>query len=1153
MAFPKGQTPEPIYESARTCLALFDEYINDEDLSDQAFAFVEEVRGQFKTWAAYIGAFAAPRASLDARLSTHDEIRDMVLDLLKMLEDNMNWVRENESWEPKAAEKHLEDPEHFLGTSTVKSTLERLFTLAISIRRSSRQSHAARQPNESGTSASSCLRLLEMRYPNARKSLLDQLARSVHSRGVSLQHTQSHNEKLAQQRKPLINMYQDAIEEEALEPKENFAPVPCRNRHLVTDADTAPSRISPSTIIRQHKVGMGGAKPSRSIISTGSTVRDLGDDELPYPPVPKRDTETGIFVCMICYEPLGSSPVTGKAWKKHVDRDLQHYVCISEQCKEPLQFFARNDEWELHMQIQHTKNWAHSIHTETWHCDLDHPEPLDFETKNEFLAHLKEEHNGKLTSSQMNGRARRNRIVATREPSVCPFCDCVPDDIKPLTRKSPCTDLTSHIEMHLKYASFFSLSYLDLELGDDEIIASLPTDSSDRELGRTSLSVHNFNHAFASEESEAGDSEGSIYQDCEEHHSDNESVEDWSFVQLKPQTTDWEVLQKGLHRSAPITNKGPSTASRPEFNIPDYKLKPFDLPGAPDTRSYVDRPTLRALLEEHLLPGSKMYKSIPSGAYPIVCLFGTYGVGKSQLAADFARRYGNEFTSVFWIDARSEQLMKHDIALIEADGEESNNKFSDAEVDFREQTMLEWLSTPANRGWLMIFDDVDGQQDMDGSGSAFDWIKDLPFEQGTILTTSRYDYSRRISDCVVLEVDGGDEALAEAIFLNWYNMEPGHECEGVISLLSGQPLALTHAASYLNHTKFSVESYAERILQRQSRVANCFDWFRELSVGLQLTLTTWLISTDHIHRIHPTAYALLRSWAFLDQKTTTPLLINLAPDYESTLTEKGFTPSSTLPYRVGGRCDLASAIVMLLGYSMIEADRDSARYFQMHALEHRYSVLFLSDRGRITYSRLALEVQWSHSTEAAARRGIMRSLKWYQKGFLDLASWKSDKPEVLRAINRLGRFLSAQGKLGDAKELHSWVIKNATSADKILLPIHDDAMDDLAEIHWKAAEYPLAAELWEAMLLTDPNSPETECYEDVKTVTKLAKAYMAQDQLDEAERILQGALEECDKHDEACNQEVFGVLGNVYHRMGKVKEAKKLRKRARAHAAKSLG
>lgn len=78
---------EAIYAAAKNCLTQFQHNLNAQH-GDRA---TEELRGRFNLWAAYIGAFAAPRASLDARLANHPEIRDMVVELLHMIQENLEW------------------------------------------------------------------------------------------------------------------------------------------------------------------------------------------------------------------------------------------------------------------------------------------------------------------------------------------------------------------------------------------------------------------------------------------------------------------------------------------------------------------------------------------------------------------------------------------------------------------------------------------------------------------------------------------------------------------------------------------------------------------------------------------------------------------------------------------------------------------------------------------------------------------------------------------------------------------------------------------------------------------------------------------------------------------------------------------------------
>lgn len=115
-----------------------------------------------------------------------------------------------------------------------------------------------------------------------------------------------------------------------------------------------------------------------------------------------------------------------------------------------------------HMQTRHTLRWSEKIHTERWHCDFDHTDPPEYEDKNEFLSHLTTEHGNRLTTSQLQGRARRNKMICTRDPFVCPLCDCIPDSLKGHIAERPYKLLFNHVSHHLISLSFLSLSYLDI-------------------------------------------------------------------------------------------------------------------------------------------------------------------------------------------------------------------------------------------------------------------------------------------------------------------------------------------------------------------------------------------------------------------------------------------------------------------------------------------------------------------------------------------------------------------------------------------------------------------------------------------------------------------------------------------------------------------
>ena len=78
-----------IYAVAVACSDLFDLYLKSPRTAETRRDVAAELLGRFNLWAAYVGAFALPKASLDARLADHDDVRDMVLELLAMIQRNI--------------------------------------------------------------------------------------------------------------------------------------------------------------------------------------------------------------------------------------------------------------------------------------------------------------------------------------------------------------------------------------------------------------------------------------------------------------------------------------------------------------------------------------------------------------------------------------------------------------------------------------------------------------------------------------------------------------------------------------------------------------------------------------------------------------------------------------------------------------------------------------------------------------------------------------------------------------------------------------------------------------------------------------------------------------------------------------------------------
>ncbi|OOQ84544.1 tetratricopeptide repeat domain-containing protein [Penicillium brasilianum] len=106
-------------------------------------------------------------------------------------------------------------------------------------------------------------------------------------------------------------------------------------------------------------------------------------------------------------------------------------------------------------------------------------------------------------------------------------------------------------------------------------------------------------------------------------------------------------------------------------------------------------------------------------------IYGLGGSGKTQFCCKFAQDNREHFWGVFWIDASSEETVKHSYARIAKVGG----------VEPNENAAKNWLST-LQQPWLLLVDNADDPE--------VDVIRYLPKgEGGVVLITSRYFGNRR--------------------------------------------------------------------------------------------------------------------------------------------------------------------------------------------------------------------------------------------------------------------------------------------------------------------------------------------------------------------------------------------------------------------------
>lgn len=166
----------------------------------------------------------------------------------------------------------------------------------------------------------------------------------------------------------------------------------------------------------------------------------------------------------------------------------------------------------------------------------------------------------------------------------------------------------------------------------------------------------------------------------------------------------------------------------------------FSLATAPEIDYFVGRASSLSSIESVLLPFTAAERKI-------VVLHGLGGIGKSQLAIEFAKQHRDDYTAVLWLNAKTEETLKRDFAANARrlskgylsqellDGPQNEEALS---AILRE--MKAWLGLPGNDRWLLIYDNVDNPDIPDNnSKDAYDIRSYFPeAHQGSILVTTRW-------------------------------------------------------------------------------------------------------------------------------------------------------------------------------------------------------------------------------------------------------------------------------------------------------------------------------------------------------------------------------------------------------------------------------
>jgi tetratricopeptide (TPR) repeat protein len=254
---------------------------------------------------------------------------------------------------------------------------------------------------------------------------------------------------------------------------------------------------------------------------------------------------------------------------------------------------------------------------------------------------------------------------------------------------------------------------------------------------------------------------------------------------------------------------------------------------------------------------------------PVQTVFGLGGVGKTELAAEYAHRYRDEYDLVWWI--RSEREDAITAALVALGMRLQLEEFRPGERDYSMGVVMDALiaGVPFER-WLLIFDDAQNASVISryipqsrGLGHVIITSRDIRWQalrvDGIELTEFELDetveFLRKRVPALAPVAVSADIGQRDAANDRTEDERRRANAEKLGAALGNLPLAVEHAAAYLKETGASVEEYLNMYeLNAHALLASDVNIKYPRAVA-----TTWSVST---HTISSEAAAVFQLLAF---------------------------------------------------------------------------------------------------------------------------------------------------------------------------------------------------------------------------------------------------------------------------------------------------
>ncbi|KAL6881284.1 hypothetical protein J3F83DRAFT_47012 [Trichoderma novae-zelandiae] len=430
-----------LYNLAYECEALFghlQDTLQRTKSSDAMAQVCGEFQQRFAIWAAHLGVFARKSQCLDTRLRNLPDLQDLVARLLDILRRSLQDCTVGPPSQGRTDEMMMDIHELPSGPpqiqtaalKTIDDALTRLNRLGVTIRQSGRGKLDTRAKRfAAGLDLSSfahlCAEAVQALYPGAHQSLKDHLSKSMTDRYARMLFLDFRHQKLQTPRELSIGLPSihevphSEMQTNTRSPQQTMA---IKNR-AVQRLLRPPPAFSQSDLssVNLQQIRSRLRPPdeaSTKFHKTSSIQVNQGN----YPHIPAATHDSYVIACPWCSELLNKKTLSESEWRRHIDRDLKPYICLSEACPEAHPAYPTFDEWYRHMEL-HDWRWHQRVYlTSSWMCTICEFSLHTYISPQALYSHLEESHSGEFTHAQLQAISRQSKTEQPRTSNECLLC-----------------------------------------------------------------------------------------------------------------------------------------------------------------------------------------------------------------------------------------------------------------------------------------------------------------------------------------------------------------------------------------------------------------------------------------------------------------------------------------------------------------------------------------------------------------------------------------------------------------------------------------------------------------------------------------------------------------------------------------------------------